>query len=173
MAVEVLAVEGGPVILGPGMRRQRVRENTRVIWYWPLEGKKGDEGYRPLPKSWKVLRTVGGSELERRSAPTEVKVDKQRQRGRTDTVDPFREVNRGYTPEDQAMISAAMEALTDENDDHWTKAGLPDIAAVREQFEKIEMETTGARNWPSWLTREMCSLIDTRKRGDVKAEAGE
>ena len=43
---------------------------------------------------------------------------------------------------------------------------MPDMQAVRAEVEKIEMEKTGERRWPNWVTREVVDSIGGRKRGD-------
>lgn len=176
MAIEVLAHEGGTMILGPEMPRQRVRSGTRVVWLWPVaeEGETLPEDVPPLPKSWEILRTLGQEELERRmkggpAGPT----DSQRAR----TGQDVKPVDRGLSKQDRAMIAAAQESLLDGENAHWTRAGMPAIEAVRGAFEKIEMEGlegvcegTGARDWPVWLTREILDSMGQRKRGDQDEE---
>jgi hypothetical protein len=162
MAVEVLAKNGSDgsctMQLGPGMRPQRVRNGQRVIWKWPVEGSVDDEGYVALPEGWTVLRSVGGEELERRLKVLEQEpVDPQRERG-------------SAPPEDQALLSEAIESLSDGNAEHWTKQNRPAIQAVRERFEAIEQGKTGERSWPSWITNEIVDLVGARKRGDPEEQ---
>lgn len=170
MAVEVIANMNGSCTqqLGPDSRPRRVRAGERIEWLWPVDGNADDEGYVPLPKGWTVLRTIGKEELERRLKKHEQPEDTQRRRG-TEDVEKSKvvPVQRGYNDEDRALIARAVESLDDDDHDHWTKQGKAEMQAIRERFEKLDMEKTGARDWPSWLTREIVDSVGARKRGDL------
>jgi hypothetical protein len=78
---------------------------------------------------------------------------------------------RGWTLGDKSIVSQALQGLDDENNDHWTKSGIPQVDAVRQGIENIEMKFTQERRWPSWATREIIDSVGGRKRGDFDAEA--
>ena len=65
MAVVLWATTNGRQQLSPDGVRQRIREESEVIWEWPIipdgEEPKGDN--RRWPRQWKLLRTLGAAEL--------------------------------------------------------------------------------------------------------------
>lgn len=170
MAVEVLVVESGSttIALGPGSPAIRVRPNTKQVWLWPIleKGAPGYEDVPPLPKRWQVQRTLGEEELEERlKGMTFVKPDPQRNRLR---VKDMPGADRESRESDKELVAKAVAALDDEENEHWTRAGLPQIQAVREIVERIEEKRTGEREWPSWVTRELLDGMVERKRGDCQ-----
>ncbi len=168
MAVEVLAHTAGNVTLEPGGRNQRVRAKTKQIWKFPiLDEDHEDYGTTPrMPPKWEILRTVGVAELAEHMAkkdkPT-ANLDKQR----TAEEDPFAldaTEPRGWSDADQALILVAVDALDDDNAEHWTGQGKPQVHAVQEAMERLHERETGERVWPSYLKRDAIDNVSDRRR---------
>lgn len=171
--------------LGPGMPRHYYAKDTTVEWKWPVpehwdkpgspelkkELEDWDESIPLLPRAWPILREVSREESERRDAGgPEMKPEDEPGRGRIKHMQDESQ-GRGWTLGDKSIVSQALQGLDDENNDHWTKSGIPQVDAVRQGIENIEMKFTQERRWPSWATREIIDSVGGRKRGDFDAEA--
>ncbi len=166
MAVVLWATTNGRQQLSPDGVRQRIREESEVIWEWPIipdgEEPKGDN--RRWPRQWKLLRTLGAAELaEKLSKKPAGNTDAQRKG--VSTVERGEE--RGHNKADKALIRLAVNNLDAKNAAVWTQQGKPQVEAVRVEVERLGAEETGHANYPAWLKRDLIEAASGRRRAEA------
>jgi len=190
MAVEVLVRMAGSMRLGPGADYHFYDKDTKVIWEWavPQHWQKGPkskelieeleawpEDIPLLPPQWPILRVMGEEETRLQlegKPPPELKPEDEPGRSRLRTLG-HDESGRGYSVGDKAIVAQALASLSDAENAHWTKQGIPEVRAVQGAIERIEQAITGERKWPSWATRTIIDSVGGRSRGDFTAPAAD